>query len=146
MNDDISILTLAAAKKYTDDSIAGAGGLEGKPCQIQSIEAITGGNRVTFLWEDNDGVSHTDTMDVMNGVNGTDGTNGRDGTDGLGIKSVAVIPATNHLIITYDDDTTEDAGEITVVGKVDSVNGCDGDVVVSLSVAEGVVSLVGEEV
>ena len=30
--------------------------------------------------------------------------------------------------------------------KVDSVNGCDGDVVVSLSVAEGVVSLVGEEV
>ncbi len=130
--DDISILTLAVAKKYTDDSIAGAGGLEGKPCQIQSIEAITGGNRVTFLWEDNDGVEHTDTMDVMNGQ------------DGLGIKSVAVTQ--NHLIVTYDDDTTEDAGEITVVGKVDSVNGCDGNVVLSLSISEGVVSLTQEEV
>ena len=137
--DDISILTLAVAKKYTDDSIAGAGGLEGKPCQIQSIEAITGGNRVTFLWEDNDGVEHTDTMDVMNGTDGTDGQ------DGLGIKSVAV-NAQNHLIVTYDDNTTSDAGEIKVVGKVNSVNGCDGDVVLSLSVSEGVVSLTQEEV
>ena len=137
--DDISILTLAVAKKYTDDSIAGAGGLEGKPCQIQSIEAITGGNRVTFLWEDNDGVEHTDTMDVMNG------TDGADGQDGLGIKSVAVTPQ-NHVIVTYDDNTTEDAGEITIIGKVNSVNGCDGDVVLSLSVSEGVVSLTQEEV
>ena len=139
MNGEIDVLTLSLAKNYTDESIAGAGALEGKPCQIKSIEAITGGNRVTFLWEDNDGVEHTDTMDVMNG------TDGADGQDGLGIKSVAVT-AQNHLIVTYDDDTTEDAGEITVVGKVDSVNGCDGDVVVSLSISEGVVSLTQEEV
>lgn len=139
---DISFETLALAKKYTDDTVAGAGGLEGKPCQIESIEAITGGNRVTFLWEDNEGESHTNTMDVMNGVDGTDGT---DGSDGLGIKSVAV-NGSNHLIVTYDDDTTKDAGAITVIGKVDSVNGCDGNVLLSLSVAEGVVSLVGEEV
>lgn len=136
---DISFETLALAKKYTDDTVAGAGGLEGKPCQIESIEAITGGNRVTFLWEDNEGESHTSTMDVMNGVDGTDGS------DGLGIKSVAV-NGSNHLIVTYDDDTTKDAGAITVIGKVDSVNGCDGNVLLSLSVAEGVVSLVGEEV
>lgn len=136
---DISFETLALAKKYTDDTVAGAGGLEGKPCQIESIEAITGGNRVTFLWEDNEGESHTSTMDVMNGVDGTDGS------DGLGIKSVAV-NGSNHLIVTYDDDTTKDAGAITVIGKVDSVNGCDGNVLLSLSIAEGVVSLVGEEV
>ena len=136
---DISFETLALAKKYTDDTVAGAGGLEGKPCQIESIEAITGGNRVTFLWEDNEGESHTSTMDVMNGVDGTDGS------DGLGIKSVTV-NGSNHLIVTYDDDTTKDAGAITVIGKVDSVNGCDGNVLLSLSVAEGVVSLVGEEV
>ena len=139
---DISFETLALAKKYTDDTVAGAGGLEGKPCQIESIEAITGGNRVTFLWEDNEGESHTNTMDVMNGVDGTDGS---DGSDGLGIKSVSV-NGSNHLIVTYDDDTTKDAGAITVIGKVDSVNGCDGNVLLSLSVAEGVVSLVGEEV
>ena len=136
---DISFETLALAKKYTDDTVAGAGGLEGKPCQIESIEAITGGNRVTFLWEDNEGESHTSTMDVMNGVDGTDGS------DGLGIKSVAV-NGSNHLIVTYDDDTTKDAGAITVIGKVDSVNGCDGNVVLSLSISEGVVSLTQEEV
>lgn len=136
MNGEIDVLTLSLAKNYTDESIAGAGALEGKPCQIESIEEITGGNRVTFLWEDNDGVEHTDTMDVMNGT---------DGQDGLGIKSVAV-NGSNHLIVTYDDDTTSDAGAITVIGKVDSVNGCDGDVVLSLSISEGVVSLTQEEV
>ena len=100
MNNEIDLLTLQLAKKYTDDSIAGAGGLEGKPCQIQSIEAITGGNRVTFLWEDNDGVEHTDTMDVMNGTNGADGN---------GIASIAKT-STNELVdtytITYTDGTT----------------------------------------
>ena len=136
MNGEIDVLTLSLAKNYTDESIAGAGALEGKPCQIESIEEITGGNRVTFLWEDNEGVEHTDTMDVMNGT---------DGQDGLGIKSVAV-NGSNHLIVTYDDDTTSDAGAITVIGKVDSVNGCDGDVVLSLSISEGVVSLTQEEV
>jgi lysophospholipase L1-like esterase len=38
-------------------------------------------------------------------------TNGQDGEDGLGIKSVD-INASNHLIITYDDDTTKDAGYV----------------------------------
>lgn len=96
--------TYAVAKKYTDDTVAGAGAVAGKPCQIQSITDITGGHRVTFLWVDNSSVSHTSTMDVMDGEKGD---------DGLGIKSVAV-NSSNHLIVTYDDDTTEDAGEITL--------------------------------
>ena len=45
------------------------------------------------------------------GDNGDEGPAGMDGSDGLGIKSVN-INAQNHLIITYDDDTTSDAGEI----------------------------------
>ena len=66
---------LGISKKYTDDSIEGAGAIKGAPCQIASIDDITGGHRVTFLWEDNDGVEHTSTMDVMNGshVTITDG-------------------------------------------------------------------------
>ena len=43
------------------------------------------------------------------GDTGDEGPAGMDGTDGLGIKSVN-IDASNHLIITYDDDTTSDAG------------------------------------
>lgn len=113
----ISNETLACAQTYTDESLAGAGAVAGKPCQIQSIAAITGGNRVTFLWLDNNGVSHTSTMDVMNGQKGETGATGQtgaagaDGKDGVGIKSM-VINSSNHLIITYTDDNSSDAGEI----------------------------------
>lgn len=47
----------------------------------------------------------------IKGAAGADGQDGADGEDGLGIKSVD-INGSNHLIITYDDDTTKDAGEI----------------------------------
>lgn len=70
----LSLETLGAARKYTDGSIEGiVGTLAGKPAQVQSISPIDGGNRVTFLWEDNSGDSHTSTMDVMNGQDGQDG-------------------------------------------------------------------------
>ena len=113
----ISDETLAAARKYTQDSLAGVGALAGKPCQIQSIASITGGNRVTFLWVDDNGDSHTSTMDVLNGVQGDPGDPGAPGDpgqDGVGIKSLA-INSSNHLIVTLTDDTTVDAGEIPAV-------------------------------
>lgn len=115
-DEKLNILTLALAKKYTDNSLAGAGAVSGVPCQIQSITSITGGNRITFLWEDNNGVSHTSTMDVMNGDKGDTGDTGK------GIKSVAV-NSSNHLIVTYTDDTTTDAGEIDVSSKANKVSG-----------------------
>lgn len=50
------------------------------------------------------------------GADGQDGAPGQDGADGLGIKSVD-INGSNHLIVTYDDDTTHDAGEIQGGGE-----------------------------
>lgn len=119
----------ALSRKYTEDTIEGAGAVAGKPCQIQSITDITGGHRVTFLWLDNEGASHTSAMDVMDGAKGDKGDSG---DAGLGIKSVAV-NAEDHLIITYDDDTTQDAGQIQITAAVDSVNGKTGEVVLSAS-------------
>ena len=58
-DEKLNILTLAMAKKYTDNSLAGAGAIAGKPCQIQSIEEITGGHEITFLWVDNNGTSQS---------------------------------------------------------------------------------------
>ena len=56
------------------------------------------------------------------------GPKGEDGDAGLGIKMVS-INLENHLIITFDDDTTQDAGLIPGgAGAVDSVNGKTGDV------------------
>ena len=73
------------ARAYTKQAVEGAGALKGAPCQIQSITPITGGNRITFAWENSEGETETDTLDVMDGSNGTDGT---DGTDGVGISSI----------------------------------------------------------
>lgn len=72
----LSVETLAVAKKYTDESIEGAGAIKGAPCQIQSISDITGGHRVTFLWEDGAGNTQTSTMDVMDGTKLTVGADG----------------------------------------------------------------------
>ena len=126
----IDAKTLAAAKKYTDTEVAGGGAIKGKNCTIDSIDPITGGNRVTFKWTLDNGTVQTGTMDVMDGTDGQDGQQGpagADGADGLGIKSVD-INEENHLIITYDDDTTHDAGEIPGGGSsgVISVNGKNG--------------------
>ena len=73
---------LAIAQQYVDDSLAGAGAVAGKPCQIQSITPITGGNRITFLWEDNNGVSHTQNLNVMDGAKGDKGDRGEVGETG----------------------------------------------------------------
>lgn len=78
----LSFETIGLLKKYIQETLAGAGALEGVPCQIQSIVPITGGHRVTYLWEDNDGVSHTSTMDVMDGAKGDKGDKGDRGEIG----------------------------------------------------------------
>lgn len=61
-------IALAAAKKYTAESLIGGGALKGKNCTIKSITEITGGHRVTFEWTLDDGTVQTNTMDVMDGV------------------------------------------------------------------------------
>ena len=94
------------ATAYTDETVAGGGAIKGKNCTIKSITPITGGNRVEFEWTLDNGTVLTDSIDVM------DGQDGEKGDTGLGIKSVA-IDAQNHLIVTFDDDTTSDAGELT---------------------------------
>lgn len=73
---------LAAAKKYTDDSIEGGGSSKGKNCTIESIDPITGGNRITFKWYLDDGTEQTDTLDVMDGQDGSQGPQGPKGDTG----------------------------------------------------------------
>ena len=97
VDEKLNILTLAMAKKYTDNSLAGAGAVAGVPCQIQSITPITGGNRVTFLWEDNNNVSHTSTLDVMDGAKGDKGV----GIESITKKSSAGLVDT-YLIVFAD--------------------------------------------
>lgn len=116
----IDILTLGAARAYTKATAAGMGAIKGAPCTIRFTEAVPGGTKVTFAWEGTDGTEKTTSIYVM------------DGQDGKGIRSVAV-DVNGHLIITYDDGTTQDAGKIVVHSAVDSVNGKTGEVTLVLS-------------
>lgn len=92
-------------KQYVDDSMAGAGAVAGVPCQIQSITPIEGGNRVTFLWEDNAGNDHTSSLDVR---------------DGISVVS-AVIDVSNHLVLNLSNGTHIDAGAMPVVDNASAV-------------------------
>ncbi|MEG2624234.1 MAG: hypothetical protein RSC06_15175, partial [Clostridia bacterium] len=58
-----------------------------------------------------DGVDGTPGRD---GADGVDGAPGRDGVDGVGIKSVTV-DAHNHLMLTFTDDTVQDAGLLDTI-------------------------------
>ena len=137
--------TYGAIKTYVNNTMQGAGAVSGKPCQIQDITPISGGNRVTFLWEDNSGASHLSTMEVMDGATGPQGTQGPRGTQGpigpqgiqgetgIGIRSMK-ISNQGHLIITYTDDTESDLG---VLPSGDSILKSD----VTATVAVGAITV-----
>ncbi len=109
--------------KYIDDTLEGAGALKGASCQIQSITEITGGHRITFAWELNDGTSQTSTLDVMNGAKGEDGAQGADGADGVGIASIEKT-STSGLVDTYTITYTDgDTDTFTVTNGKDGEDG-----------------------
>lgn len=78
----MDIITYAKSKNYTDQTVIGAGAIKGSPCEIESIEDIEGGHRVTFKWHLTDGTEQSQTMDVMNGEQGQPGIPGPKGDPG----------------------------------------------------------------
>ena len=72
----------ALSRAYTNQTVEGAGAIKGKNCEIQSMESITGGNRITFAWYNGEEVLLTDTLDVMNGEPGEPGQQGQPGEPG----------------------------------------------------------------
>lgn len=78
----ISKDTLAVAKKYTDNTVAGGGAVRGKNCVIESITEIDGGHRVTFKWTLDNGTVQRQYMDVSNGERGPQGLQGPVGPTG----------------------------------------------------------------
>lgn len=83
----------ALAKSYVNQTLQGGGAVVGKNVIIQSIEPIDGGNRITFSYTLDGGVTQTSVLDVMDGKKGEDG---EDGIDGF------------SPIITQDPDNTDE--------------------------------------
>lgn len=111
------------SNQYTDDTANQFGGLKGANCQFSATET-SDGHRNTYTWKNDNDETQTSSYVVKDGAKGdkgdtgaagADGQNGANGADGRGIKSVD-INSNNHLIITYDDDTTHDAGTLSSSG------------------------------
>lgn len=110
------IIAKNSANAYTNDVLDGVTLINGANCTIDAITPSADGKYtiVTFGWTGTStGEHYTKDMRVDNGE------------DGLGIKK-ADIDEHGHLIITYDDDTEEDAGPLPVktveVGDVETVD------------------------
>ena len=85
-------------KAYVDETLDGVGAIKGKNCEIKKIEDKDDGSHiVTFSWTTNSGREETTTMTVY---------------DGKGKEIIAINIINNHLIFTYEDGTTYDAGII----------------------------------
>lgn len=97
------IQSYVLSKGYTDKSILGISGvLAGKNCTIESDTYEDGVHTIVFKWTADNGTVRRTSIEVH---------------DGNGIKSMAIedVSGEQHLIITYDDDTTEDAGKVNSV-------------------------------
>lgn len=131
----MDLKVLAAAKSYTNNAIAGVGAIKGAPCQIQSVEDIEGGHRVTFLWIDNNSQSHTSTMDVMDGAEGPRGPQGHSfeikGTYATASDLISAHPtgeagdaylvgsSTNYSLYTWANGSWVNNGQLQVIRETD---------------------------
>lgn len=133
----MDIVTLALAKAFTEKTVDGLGALKGANAVITSITKENGISTVTFEWTGTSGTKETDSIQVKDGEKGD---------TGLSVKSLS-IDENEHLIITYSDNTTEDAGAMPKIELEISAEG--GNALIQkedgLYVAEGAVVISPDE-
>ena len=133
----MDIVTLALAKAFTKKTVDGLGALKGANAVITSITKENGISTVTFEWTGTSGIKETDSIQVKDGEKGD---------TGLSVKSLS-IDENEHLIITYSDNTTEDAGAMPKIELEISTEG--GNALIQkedgLYVAEGAVVISPDE-
>ena len=98
----MDITSYLLSKKYTNDSLDGAGAIKGAPCRISKIEPIEGGNKITFAWTSNSGVESTNTLIVKDGVDGEQG-NGI-----IKVEKIKTVDLIDTYRMTFDDGSTFD--------------------------------------
>ena len=133
----MDIVTLALAKAFTKKTVDGLGALKGANAVITSITKENGISTVTFEWTGTSGIKETDSIQVKDGEKGD---------TGLSVKSLS-IDENEHLIITYSDNTIEDAGTMPRIELGISAEG--GNALIQkedgLYVAEGAVVISPDE-
>ena len=122
----------AIAKKYTNDTVIGLGGIKGKNCIIQSAIKTNGITDVIFQWTDDNEEVQTTSIQVA------------DGKDDIVITNVDVNEF-NHLICMLSDGTIIDAGEIAVSIKASEMDNDLGLTKVENSTSNGNIKIDGVE-
>lgn len=107
-------MLLGVIKTYINQTLVGMGALKGAACQIKEIDNDHGTHTITFIWEDNDGVSHEDSVVVKDGKDGTGGS-----TALVALTDVSLTDLANEQILYYDS-TTETFKNITAGAVADS--------------------------
>lgn len=92
----MDIATLAAAKRYTNETVIGMGALKGAPCQVKSIVSVNGGSEVTLSWTATDGTVKENSFVVH---------------DGVSIVGFSV-DNSNNLIVELSDGATKNVGAL----------------------------------
>ena len=121
----------ALSKRFTEETADAFGALKGAPCEVVKVDYDhdAGTVTITLSWTSKSGVVETEDVVLYDGEKGEQGDRG---IPGLGIESVKV-NANEHLIVTYDDGTTEDAGKINATGGIEFTDNGDESVVISYS-------------
>lgn len=107
----MDVITLAVAKKFTKDSLKGAGALKGAPCTVKSTSYDTDGNSIVVLeWSLTDGSKKNSTVIIKKGIDGKDGKDGKDGEQGeTGVSIVGAHFNSNGKIVFELSDGSETA-------------------------------------
>lgn len=101
----MDIATLAAAKRYTNETVIGMGALKGAPCTVKSVTPVTGGNEVILSWTATDGSIIENSFVVK---------------DGVSVVGVSIDTTTNSLIVELSDGSTKNAGVLPKGEKGDT--------------------------
>ena len=83
----MDMITLAAARKYVNDTANALGAVKGSPCTIKSITESEEGSTIVFAWTGADGVEQTSSTILPRGPQGIQGEKGEPGTGSVEVDA-----------------------------------------------------------
>lgn len=123
---DVEIIGML--KSFVKATLVGMGALKGAPCQCVITTNADGTHKVTMMWVDNEGDSHTSSFDVLNGQVGDLEDLGDVEVVDLQEGETLAWDATNHKWVNTQNSAT--VNTLNAIGDVTITSVQDGEVLV----------------